>query len=105
MGLIQRLYKKLKTEEKIKLYAPNPIQGQFAPVISFNVLTQNSSKVADVLSQNGIAVRGGLHCAPFAHTQMGTLETGSVRVSVASFNNINEMETLVNVLQAKILKI
>ena len=33
------------------------------------------------LSQQGIAVRAGLHCAPLAHESAGTLETGTVRVS------------------------
>ena len=30
----------------------------------------------------GIAVRAGLHCAPYAHASAGTLETGTVRVSI-----------------------
>ena len=33
------------------------------------------------LSQQGIAVRAGLHCAPMAHESAGTLKTGTVRVS------------------------
>lgn len=36
---------------------------------------------AQLLAQNGIAVRSGLHCAPLAHESAGTLETGTVRVS------------------------
>ena len=36
---------------------------------------------ADFLSQKGIAVRAGLHCAPLAHQSAGTLETGTVRLS------------------------
>ena len=36
---------------------------------------------ASFLAQRGIAVRAGLHCAPFAHRSAGTLETGTVRVS------------------------
>jgi len=36
---------------------------------------------AQKLSQQGIAVRAGLHCAPTAHKSAGTLETGTVRVS------------------------
>ena len=37
---------------------------------------------AAILARNGIAVRAGLHCAPFAHESAGTLETGTVRVSI-----------------------
>lgn len=37
---------------------------------------------AEDLARRGIAVRAGLHCAPFAHESAGTLETGTVRVSM-----------------------
>ena len=36
---------------------------------------------AERLAKQGIAVRAGLHCAPFAHESAGTLDTGTVRVS------------------------
>ena len=38
-------------------------------------------EAAQCLANQGIAVRAGLHCAPFAHESAGTLETGTVRVS------------------------
>lgn len=38
-------------------------------------------EAARLLAQQGIAVRAGLHCAPYAHESAGTLETGTVRVS------------------------
>lgn len=39
-------------------------------------------EAADFLARQGIAVRAGLHCAPTAHESAGTLETGTVRVSI-----------------------
>ena len=39
-------------------------------------------EAAEKLARQGIAVRAGLHCAPFAHESAGTLETGTVRISV-----------------------
>ena len=39
-------------------------------------------EAAAQLAGQGIAVRAGLHCAPYAHESAGTLETGTVRVSV-----------------------
>lgn len=39
-------------------------------------------EAADFLAKRGIAVRAGLHCAPYAHESAGTLETGTVRVSI-----------------------
>lgn len=38
-------------------------------------------EAARFLARQGIAVRTGLHCAPYAHESAGTLETGTVRVS------------------------
>lgn len=38
-------------------------------------------EAAAFLSKLGVAVRAGLHCAPYAHKSAGTLETGTVRVS------------------------
>jgi len=38
-------------------------------------------EMAQRLGEKGIAVRGGLHCAPLAHESAGTLETGTVRIS------------------------
>lgn len=38
-------------------------------------------EAAQRLAKDGIAVRAGLHCAPYAHESAGTLSTGTVRVS------------------------
>lgn len=39
-------------------------------------------EAAALLERQGIAVRAGLHCAPYAHESAGTLETGTVRISM-----------------------
>ena len=39
-------------------------------------------EAAEIFARQGIAVRAGLHCAPYAHESAGTLETGTVRVSI-----------------------
>ena len=39
-------------------------------------------EAAEKLARWGIAVRAGLHCAPYAHESAGTLETGTLRVSI-----------------------
>ena len=105
LGLIQSLYSNISNLNGLTLYTPFPKEGVYAPLLSFNVKGMDSSKAASLLSQNGIAVRGGLHCSPFAHRQIGTLENGTVRVSVSSFNNQREIEALTKILGAKLLKI
>ena len=39
-------------------------------------------EAAQMLSDRGFALRAGLHCAPLAHRSAGTLETGTVRLSL-----------------------
>ena len=41
--------------------------------------------IAQRLSDRGICVRSGLHCAPTAHESAGTIETGTVRFSFSPF--------------------
>ena len=81
LGLVQRLYSNIANLNDITVYTPFPKEGVYAPLLSFNVDGMDSSKASSILSQNGIAVRGGLHCSPFAHRQIGTLENGAIRVS------------------------
>ena len=51
-----------------------------AATISF-LPGMDTEEAAEKLSRLGVAVRAGLHCAPYAHESAGTLETGTVRVS------------------------
>lgn len=51
-----------------------------AATVSF-LTGMDCEEAAQLLAKQGIAVRAGLHCAPYAHESAGTLETGTVRVS------------------------
>jgi len=46
-----------------------------------------------------IAIRPGLHCAPYAHQAQQTLPEGLVRVSVGAFNTAEQMDQLAQALQ------
>lgn len=99
MKLIRYLYKELSKIDRVQLYAPEPKDGAYAPVISFNVYGRTSAEVSQYLNGKGIAVRGGLHCAPLAHRQIGTLERGAVRISVAAFNTSAEAASLIKAIK------
>lgn len=51
-----------------------------------------------ILSEQNIAVRTGLHCAPDSHRFMNTYPTGTVRFSVGYFTNNDDFEHLNSVL-------
>ena len=63
-------------------------------MLSFNVEGVSSERVGEFLAKGGIAVRCGLHCAPLAHEKMGTLETGTVRVSPSVFTRREDLDAL-----------
>lgn len=60
-------------------------------VLSFRIKGIDCEELGELLAHHGIAVRAGLHCAPAAHRSAGTLETGTVRVSVSAFSREEEM--------------
>ena len=96
--ICQHLYNKL-LKSGATLYNERPEINAFAPVVSFNYYGFESTKVADLLAQNGIAVRSGLHCAPLAHKQIGTVKIGTVRVSPSAFNSADDIDKLMFVLK------
>ncbi len=94
ISLLQILYDKLTTLRNVIFYTERPIAEKFAPVLSFNLEGKNSMQVAEKLSQKGIAVRAGLHCAPLAHKTIGTEDIGTVRVCPSVYNTKNDVLAL-----------
>jgi selenocysteine lyase/cysteine desulfurase len=97
-SLLERAYSGLSKLKKVTLYTPIPIFSKTAPVLPFNFAEYDSFKTASFLNQKGIAVRGGLHCAPTAHKTLGTLQKGAVRLSFGAFNTKNEVENFLKIL-------
>ena len=63
-------------------------------VISFNVSGIPSDKVANLLSERDICVRGGFHCNPLGHNVLGSSAHGSVRASFSFFNTADDVFAL-----------
>ena len=101
MELIKYAYRGLMKIKNICLYTPYPIEPFYAPVLSFNFKGVHSEIAAQNLSKNGIAVRGGLHCSPLAHKELGTLDFGAVRLSVSYFNSMREIEYFLEVIKSQ----
>lgn len=90
-------YNKLKDINNIILYT----RAQFAKngVLAFNIKGIQSTTVSDILNQNGICVRSGLHCAPLKHKSLGTLESGCVRASFSHNNTREEVDKMIEILK------
>jgi selenocysteine lyase/cysteine desulfurase len=72
------------------IYAPQ----YSGSVLSFNIDGIASDRVANLLSERDICVRGGFHCNPMAHKALGSDRGGSVRASFSPFNTAEDVIAL-----------
>jgi len=89
--LTTQLYEGMKSMPGAIVYSPDEESAR-AAIVSFNIGDMSSSELADALARRKIAVRGGLHCAPGAHSFLGTLRRGAVRASIGHANTHAEVD-------------
>lgn len=94
--LTQYLMKQLGTLKNVIVYDAD--SGRVS-TCSINVKGLSSDKLVSLLDNNGICVRGGIHCAILAHDAIGTVSTGAVRISLSYRNTMQEVDGLINVLR------
>lgn len=87
--LINRLTENLAAVKGVTLYG---ITDKRTPTLAFNKAGYASEETAKLLNEQGICVRGGFHCAPIAHTSLGTGEYGAVRASLSFMNTPAEID-------------
>ncbi len=80
----------LKQHVNISVIEPKSSIG----VVSCVFNNYSSDSIGQVLSNNDVAVRTGLHCAPFAHRFLGTFPAGTVRFSVSYYNSDEDFKML-----------
>ena len=66
-------------------------------VLSFLLPGAGTEEAAKQYAEQGIALRAGLHCAPLAHKTAGTLETGTIRLSVSALTEKQELDAFLRV--------
>lgn len=93
-----RLYDWLVQRPGICVYTQRP-QPTSVPMITLNVQGLSSEQTAAQLAASGVAVRAGLHCAPSAHRQMGTLPDGAVRLCPSCFTTPASIESTAKILR------
>ena len=90
-ALARLFYENVCTAPGVTIYGDleQPVR---APIVSLNIGTEDSARVADILWEDyGICVRAGAHCAPLMHEALGTVEQGVVRFSFSHFNTEQEV--------------
>lgn len=87
-----KLLSVLKKFSNIKIIDTS--QTESIGVVSCVFEGYSSDNIGQVLSEQNVAVRTGLHCAPYAHQFLGTFPSGTVRFSVSYFNSDEDFEKL-----------
>ena len=88
----KRLVELLSRYENIKII--DTIDVKSIGVVSCLFEGYGSDSIGQILSEQNVAVRTGLHCAPTAHKFIGTFPAGTVRFSVSYFNSDEDFDVL-----------
>jgi len=92
--LVQYLLEELMKLSYVKIYGDTDYKNRCA-VVSINLDNIDSSEVGNLLSEKGIAVRTGYHCAPLIHRVIGTHNMGTIRISPGYFNTFDDVENII----------
>jgi cysteine desulfurase / selenocysteine lyase len=87
----------LQSNTRVKLVSPPYAEARKTDIISFTYEGAHPSDVGEMLDQMGIAVRAGHHCAQPLMESMAV--PGTVRVSLAPYNNESDVEKFVNAME------
>lgn len=85
----------------VRVYRP-AVRGGNA--VSFTVEGMSPVDVAMILGGSGIAVRAGLHCAPWAHQSLGTYPEGTVRLSPGWCTTQADVDSALRAVEALVLR-
>jgi cysteine desulfurase family protein len=92
--LIQQLRQRLEEMGGCQVFGHRDC-ARLVGTLSFRCPKLPPEELGAILDQGfDIAVRPGLHCAPYIHRALGTFPEGTVRVSVGPFNTVEDIDAL-----------
>ena len=94
--LMTHTLEKIQEFPDLELYGPADSTDR-SGVLSFNLREVHPHDVAQVLDENGIAVRAGHHCTQILHERLGI--AASVRMSFGLYNEVPEIDRLFSALE------
>jgi selenocysteine lyase/cysteine desulfurase len=93
-GLVERLWRRLEEIDGITVYGHRD-HSRHVGTLSFRSEALSAAELGGILDQAfDIAVRPGLHCAPYVHKALDTFPDGLVRVSPGAFNTAEDVDRL-----------
>lgn len=98
-ALCSRLLSRLGADERFRVLGTLDASRRVG-VVSITVRGfENPYDVGMILDDSfNIAVRPGLHCAPYAHQAMGTFPDGTLRISPGAFNTEADIDAILEAL-------
>ncbi len=97
-ALVQQIIDLVANDDRFKLYGNTDAKARVGTV-TFNVNDMDAPDIGSILDDSfEIAIRPGLHCAPYSHKRFGTFPTGSIRVSPGAFTTGDEVAQLIDAL-------
>jgi len=100
MELLMRLREGLSGLNRVNLHGMDNLSRHMG-LLTISVDGMDPEDVSAILDGDfGIAVRAGLHCAPFVHKRLGTYPMGGVRFSVGPFNTIEHIDRAVEAMNS-----
>jgi cysteine desulfurase family protein len=90
---LKKLVAVLSEFDNIRIITPSDVSNTVG-VVSCVFDSYSSDNIGQILCQQGVEVRTGLHCAPFAHRFLGTFPAGTVRFSLSYFNTDDDFSKL-----------
>jgi len=89
----QRLIETLSAHSNIQIIGSENAR-QSIGIVSCVFDGYSPDSIGQVLSENNVATRTGLHCSPFAHKFLGTFPAGTVRFSASYFTTEDDFVQL-----------
>jgi len=96
--LLERILARLDGDERFTVYGPRDTARRVG-ALSINIAGLDPNDAAAILDDGfGIAVRAGLHCAPYCHRALGTFPAGTLRISPGPFTTDDDITALIDAL-------
>jgi len=98
-GMVQRLWQGLSRIEGIVMLGRPPGAARTGIVALSPARGLPEQEWVRYLREQGVVVRGGLHCSPLHHVQLGLAEQGSLRFSVSRFTTAHDVDVAIRAME------
>jgi cysteine desulfurase family protein len=98
LTLVERLWRRLDEMPGFHVFGHRD-HARHVGTLSFRCAALPAAEIGGILDHSfDVAVRPGLHCAPYIHRALGTFPEGAVRVSPGPFNTEGDIDHLAEAL-------